>query len=118
MANHAVQDRERERARIEIEKDLATAVARSNDAAASLKEAELTRESYLAEARHGLQQQLREASLKNQELAEESTKAERRDALTRMTAPMAGTVQQLAIHTPGGVVTPAPAVVHRWRRMR
>jgi len=39
--------------------------------------------------------------------AEEIAKAERRLALQRLTAPVAGTVQQLAVHTVGGVVTEA-----------
>jgi hemolysin D len=38
---------------------------------------------------------------------EELAKAERRLALTTLTAPVAGTVQQLAVHTEGGVVTEA-----------
>lgn len=38
---------------------------------------------------------------------EELAKAERRLALTTLTAPMSGTVQQLVVHTEGGVVTEA-----------
>ncbi|MBI2800140.1 MAG: HlyD family type I secretion periplasmic adaptor subunit [Gammaproteobacteria bacterium] len=38
---------------------------------------------------------------------EELAKAERRLALTTLTAPVSGTVQQLAVHTEGGVVTEA-----------
>lgn len=37
----------------------------------------------------------------------ESLKAEERIALLMLTAPVAGTVQRLAVHTQGGVVTPA-----------
>ncbi|MCP5199488.1 MAG: HlyD family type I secretion periplasmic adaptor subunit [Gammaproteobacteria bacterium] len=43
--------------------------------------------------------------------AEEIAKAERRVALQRLTAPVAGTVQQLAVHTVGGVVTEAQPVM-------
>lgn len=42
---------------------------------------------------------------------EELAKAERRIALQTLTAPVAGTVQQLAIHTVGGVVTEAQALM-------
>src|SRR5690606_37062038 len=38
---------------------------------------------------------------------EELAKAERRLALTQLVAPVSGTVQQLAVHTVGGVVTEA-----------
>jgi hemolysin D len=40
-------------------------------------------------------------------LQQELIKAERRDMLTRLTAPVDGTVQQLSVHTAGGVVTAA-----------
>lgn len=40
-------------------------------------------------------------------LAEDKVKAEQRATLYRLTAPIAGSVQQLAVHTVGGVVTPA-----------
>jgi hemolysin D len=43
--------------------------------------------------------------------AEEGAKADKRNALTRLTAPVAGTVQQLAVHTSGGVVTPAQVLL-------
>lgn len=42
---------------------------------------------------------------------EEVTKAERKSILQRLTAPADGTVQQLAIHTIGGVVEPARALM-------
>jgi hemolysin D len=38
-------------------------------------------------------------------------KAENRSRLMRLTAPVAGSVQQLAVHTVGGVVTPAQALL-------
>ena len=37
----------------------------------------------------------------------ELSRTDKRQRLTRLTAPVAGTVQQLAIHTRGGIVTPA-----------
>jgi hemolysin D len=40
-------------------------------------------------------------------LQQELIKAERRDMLTRLTSPVDGTVQQLSVHTAGGVVTAA-----------
>ncbi len=52
-------------------------------------------------------EQGRVASEQISQYGEELTKMRRRQALTRLTAPVAGTVQQLAIHTVGGVVTEA-----------
>ena len=51
--------------------------------------------------------ELSETETKLDSITEEINKAERRLALTTLTAPVAGTVQQLAIHTVGGVVTEA-----------
>jgi hemolysin D len=50
---------------------------------------------------------LADAQQKESELAQELVKAERKSAETALTAPIDGTVQQLAIHTVGGVATPA-----------
>ena len=44
-------------------------------------------------------------------LSEELAKAEQQIGLQRLTAPVDGTVQQLAVHTVGGVVTPAQALL-------
>ena len=43
----------------------------------------------------------------HQQLNTDQSKASQRERLTQLTAPVAGTVQQLAIHTAGGVVTSA-----------
>lgn len=45
------------------------------------------------------------------QLEQEVGKTTRRDELMRITAPVDGTVQQLAVHTIGGVVTPAQALM-------
>src|SRR3989442_1622794 len=47
------------------------------------------------------------AETKAASLAQEVVKARQRHALQRLTAPLDGEVQQLAVHTVGGVVTPA-----------
>lgn len=44
-------------------------------------------------------------------LTEDKVKAEQRATLYRLTAPIAGSVQQLAVHTVGGVVTPAQVLM-------
>ena len=42
---------------------------------------------------------------------QERSKTEQRSRLTQLTAPVAGTVQQVAVHTEGGVVTPAQVLM-------
>ena len=109
VAEHTGQDRTRER--IELERDLAMAQARQSEAQAGLKESEQSLAAYRAETQRNLRERESLALLKRGQLSEESVKALRRDALTRLTAPMAGTVQQLSVHTPGGVVTPAQVLL-------
>jgi hemolysin D len=109
VANHAGQDRMRER--IELERDLATAQARLQEAKAALTEAEHGANAYRAESLRTLKDREIQAGLKTRQLAEEGTKADKRNALTQLTAPVAGTVQQLAVHTSGGVVTPAQVLL-------
>lgn len=109
MAGHAGQDRTRER--IEQERDLATAQARLSETQAALQESEQARKAYKAETQRALRDRLGQAELKTKQLGEEATKAANRNALTQLTAPVAGTVQQLAIHTPGGVVSEAQVLL-------
>jgi hemolysin D len=51
------------------------------------------------------------AEAKSAGLAQELVKAEERTQLQRLTAPIDGVVQQLAVYTVGGVVTPAQALL-------
>ena len=109
MSGHANQDRTRER--IELERDLATQQARYQEAQAALTEAEQTRAAYLAETRRTLGERQAQADLKRHQTGQELTKATQREHLATLTAPVAGTVQQLALHTEGGVVTEAQALM-------
>jgi hemolysin D len=109
MAGHAGQDRTRER--IELERDLATQQARLAEAQAALAESERTRASYLAETQRSLGERQAQAALKREQLVQERSKTQQRTRLTRLTAPVAGTVQQVAVHTEGGVVTPAQVLM-------
>ena len=109
MSGHANQDRTRER--IELERDLATQQARLQEAQAALREAEQTRSAYLAETQRTLSERQAQADLKRQQSHQELAKATQREQLTTLTTPVAGTVQQLALHTEGGVVTEAQALM-------
>ena len=109
ISAHAGQDRTRER--IEQEMDLATQLARLDEAHSALREAEHARAAFLAETLRLLSDREAQATLKRQQLAQELTKNEQRSRLTQLTASVAGTVQQLAVHTEGGVVTPAQVLM-------
>jgi hemolysin D len=70
-----------------------------------------TRAQTKAEYRRTLFGELAESERKAAGFAADLSKAEQRTKLQQLTAPVSGTVQQLAIHTVGGVVTPAQALM-------
>jgi hemolysin D len=105
MSGHATQDRTRER--IELERDLATQSARLLEAQAALRESIQAQAAFWAETRRPLHDRQFLALSKRGQLHAEGTKAGQREQLTQLKAPVAGVVQQLAIHSVGGVVTSA-----------
>lgn len=76
-------------------------------AVASLQE---TRNRTAAEFRRALFDELAKTEQKAAGIAQDAVKAGRRTKLQDLVAPVDGTVQQLAVHTVGGVVTPAQAL--------
>ena len=70
-----------------------------------------TRGQAVAEYRHTLSDELAKAEQKANGLAQDLIKAERRTKLQLLAAPVDGVVQQLAVHTVGGVVTPAQSLL-------
>ncbi len=64
-----------------------------------------------AETLKNLQDKLREGKQLTVQYQQELIKAEQQGKQRRLTAPVDGTVQQLATHTIGGVVTPAQALM-------
>jgi hemolysin D len=109
MPVHAAQDRTRER--IELERDLATQRARLAEAQAALRENESARGAYIAEVRRTLHDREVQADTKRAQATQEQSKAAQREKLTTLIAPVDGVVQQLAIHTSGGVVTEAQTLM-------
>jgi hemolysin D len=109
MAGHAGQDRMRER--IELERDLATQRARLAETQAALAESENARSAYLAETRRTLYDRQAQADLKRQAGTQEQAKATQREKLTTLVAPVDGVVQQVAVHTQGGVATEAQVLM-------
>ncbi|WP_426424311.1 HlyD family efflux transporter periplasmic adaptor subunit [Bradyrhizobium genosp. A] len=70
-----------------------------------------TRLQTIAEYRRARFDELAKAEQKAGGLAQDVIKAEQRTRLLALTAPVDGVVQQLAVHTVGGVVTPAQALL-------
>jgi hemolysin D len=105
VSGHLGQDRTRER--IELETDLATAQARQREAMATLEETRRTRDAFQSETLRTLRERHTQALLKFKQFHEDAAKAGQRNRLMTLTTPVDGTVQQLAVHTTGGVVTPA-----------
>lgn len=109
LASHAGQDRTRER--IELQQDLLTQRARLLESQAALVESQHGRAAYLAETQRTLNERRALAALKRQQYTQERVKTEQRSRLTQLAAPVDGTVQQVAVHTEGGVVTPAQVLM-------
>ncbi|WP_409364859.1 HlyD family type I secretion periplasmic adaptor subunit [Bradyrhizobium sp. JYMT SZCCT0428] len=81
--------------------------SRSNEADAAISVLAETRSKAVAEYERALLEGLAKAEEKAAGLVQDVIKAEQRTSLQILKAPIDGTVQQLAVHTIGGVVTPA-----------
>lgn len=109
VARHEGEDRTR--ARIEMERDLSTLLARREETKAAIAQAEQALTAWRADTLQTLNERHAKADLQARQLVSEGVKASQRERLTTLTAPVNGTVQQLAIHTTGGVVTPAQVLL-------
>lgn len=74
---------------------------------AALAEAEKNRWAMVSEFQQTKQAELSATDIKAASLSQEVTKAGQKAELQRLVSPIDGVVQQLAVHTVGGVVTPA-----------
>nr|WP_237140904.1 HlyD family type I secretion periplasmic adaptor subunit [Pseudomonas antarctica] len=98
---------EKELALLDLERELALQRGRVNELKAAKKEAEGRWVGILAQTRRAMLDLQQQSEQKVASLTQEVSKAEQRDHLMRLTAPVDGMVQQLAVHTIGGVVTAA-----------
>jgi len=96
---------------IEDQKELEVQKNRLSEADAALAAATQARAQAEGEYRRTLLSDLAEAERKAAGLAYDLDKASERTRLQLLTAPVDGVVQQLAVHTVGGVVTPAQALL-------
>jgi len=98
-------------AQIETQHELLVQQSRSREAEAAVAAIGEARAQTAAEFGRTLSGELVEAQRKATGLSEDLIKATQRTHLQLLTSPVDGAVQQLAIHTLGGVVTPAQALL-------
>jgi hemolysin D len=92
------------------QQDLLIQQSKMKEVDAALGALKETRDRTAAEFRRTLLDELVKAEQKSAGIAQDAIKAERRAKLQDLVAPVDGVVQQLAVHTVGGVVTPAQAL--------
>ena len=96
---------------VEQQEELSVQKSHLHEAEAAVAAIRETRGQAEAEYRHTLSDELAKAEQKANGLAQDLIKAEQKTRLQLLTAPVDGVVQQLAIHTVGGVVTPAQSLL-------
>jgi hemolysin D len=101
------QYREQEKTAIEQEGQLAAQTEKVRQLEAALSESMKQKDSLITETRRTILDGQHDADQKVTTNAQELIKAKQRHSLMKLIAPVDGSIQQLAIHTVGGVVTPA-----------
>jgi hemolysin D len=96
---------------VEHEQELQVQQGRLTEATAGVASLKDQREQAEAEYKHKNLDELTQAEQKASSLHEQLIQASEKYKLQTLTAPVDGTVQQLAVHTEGGVVTPAQALL-------
>ena len=96
-----------EQKRIDAAQNLAAAREKLVEETAALREAEHQYQVTASEFTRSRLGELAQQETRVASLAQEAAKASQQTAIQRLTAPVDGIVQQLAVHTVGGVVTPA-----------
>jgi hemolysin D len=96
---------------VEQQEELSVQRSRLQEAEAAVAAIRETRGQAVAEYRRTLSDELAKTEQKANGLSQDLIKAEQRTRLQQLTAPVDGVVQQLAIHTVGGVVTPAQSLL-------
>lgn len=102
---------EREQARVELEADLVSLRSKLKEVEAAIVETHSQLTELHAQTRRDAADRAMQAQLRAKSLEQELAKTDARGRQTRLTAPVDGTVQQLAVHTLGGVVTPAQSLM-------
>lgn len=105
VANHDYL--QREQTRLDMEGELAAQQQKLLSTKASLQEAELQRIELLATTQKNALDRLHDSEQKIADYRQSQVKARQQRQLSQLVAPVDGIVQQLEVHTVGGVVTPA-----------
>ena len=96
---------------VEMQHDLLIQKSRAQEAQIALLAIQESQAQTVAEYHRDLYEGLVEAQRNVAGLKEDVIRAEKRAHFQRLTSPVDGSVQQLAVHTIGGVVTPAQALL-------
>jgi hemolysin D len=96
---------------VEQQEELRVQKSHLMETAAAIAAIRETRAQAAAEYRRSISDDLAKAEQKANGLAQDLIKAEQKTRLQLLTAPVDGVVQQLAVHTVGGVVTPAQSLL-------
>ncbi|QDI03612.1 MULTISPECIES: HlyD family type I secretion periplasmic adaptor subunit [Xanthomonas translucens group] len=101
----------REQERIAAESQLATQRNRLQEIRSALSAAQEELRMLVTDTRQQALDAVRQANEQAGQLTQDVAKTGQRDKLMELRAPVDGTVQQLAVHTVGGVVTPAQSLL-------
>lgn len=109
ISQHGLQDRTRDRQ--DLENELRRVQASLNTAQRALHEAHTEKRAFKANTLNALLQRNRTAQQELEQVEQNLLKSQQRLRLHELRAPVEGVVQQLAVHTLGGVVSPAQALM-------
>ncbi|HEY7846056.1 MAG TPA: HlyD family type I secretion periplasmic adaptor subunit [Bradyrhizobium sp.] len=96
---------------VEQQEELGVQRSHLHEAEASVAAIRETRAQAVAEYSRSLSDDLTKSEQKANGLAQDLIKAQQKTRLQQLTSPVDGVVQQLAVHTIGGVVTPAQSLL-------
>lgn len=102
---------EKERAAVEAEHELSGQTIHARELSSAIQEQQAEIKSLASQFRREKLDELEKSSQQITQSQDDQTKAQTRQQLLSITAPVAGTVQQLAVHTLGGVVTTAQSLM-------
>ena len=105
VAKHAYL--EKQQTLLDQERELSLQQSRVRELSAAKQAAQSQHNSVIAQSRRAMLDLQHQSEQRAAALQQELAKAQQRNRLMQLTAPVDGTVQQLAIHTQGGVVTEA-----------
>lgn len=98
---------EKQQVLLDQERQLAVQISQIDELTSGMQEAEKQKQTVIAQTRRSMLDLEQQSSLKAASIIQELKKAQQRNKLMKLTSPVDGTVQQLAVHTIGGVVTAA-----------